>query len=110
MSWCWCPCQTPTLNGSARRWPASLTSSEHIEARQLLVLQGQLSGAPSPGDPEPEDHPSPSRVHSAQKADHALPHEPANLSEYFLMLDGQVGKPRVISTIYWTLSAWSCLG
>lgn len=81
----------------------------HIEARQLLVLQGQLGGPPPLGTLRPEDHPSPCEaLYSAQKADHALlMNFAANLSEYFLMLDDWVRcKPKFISTIYWTLSAW----
>ncbi|XP_068841907.1 alpha-1,3-mannosyl-glycoprotein 4-beta-N-acetylglucosaminyltransferase-like protein MGAT4E [Capricornis sumatraensis] len=81
----------------------------HIEARQLLVLWGQLGGPPPLGTLRPEDRPSPCEaLYSAQKADHALlMNFAANLSEYFLMLDDRVRcKPRFISTIYWTLSAW----
>lgn len=81
----------------------------HIEARQLLVLRGQLGGPPPLGTLRPEDHPSPCEaLYSAQKADHALlMNFAANLSEYFLMLDDWVRcKPKFISTIYWTLSAW----
>nr|XP_020759430.1 alpha-1,3-mannosyl-glycoprotein 4-beta-N-acetylglucosaminyltransferase-like protein MGAT4E isoform X1 [Odocoileus virginianus texanus] len=81
----------------------------HIEARQLLVVRGQLSGPPPPGTLRPEGRPSPCEaLFSAQKADHALlMNFAANLSEYFLMLDDRVRcMPKFISSIYWTLSAW----
>ncbi|XP_043342087.1 alpha-1,3-mannosyl-glycoprotein 4-beta-N-acetylglucosaminyltransferase-like protein MGAT4E isoform X1 [Cervus canadensis] len=81
----------------------------HIEARQLLVVQGQLGGPPPLGTLRPEDRPSPCEaLYSAQKADHALlMNFAANLSEYFLMLDDQVRcMPKFISSIYQTLSAW----
>lgn len=81
----------------------------HIEARQLLVVQGQLGGPPPLGTLRPEDRPSPCEaLYSAQKADHALlMNFAANLSEYFLMLDDRVRcMPKFISSIYQTLSAW----
>ena len=81
----------------------------HIEARQLLLVRGQLGGPPPLGTLRPEDRPSPcGALYSAQKADHALLMSfAANLSEYFLMLADRVRcMPKFISSIYWTLSAW----
>ena len=81
----------------------------HIEARELLVIHGRLSGSPVSGDPGDAGDSSPcAAVYSRQKVDYTLLMNFAlNLSEYFLMIEDRVQcAPKFVSAIYWALSAW----
>lgn len=80
-----------------------------IEAQQLLVIHGHLSGSLVPGDLGHINAASPCEaVYSRQKADYALLMTFAvSLSEYFLMVEDHVDcAPKFVSTIYWALAAW----
>ncbi|XP_011230920.2 alpha-1,3-mannosyl-glycoprotein 4-beta-N-acetylglucosaminyltransferase-like protein MGAT4E [Ailuropoda melanoleuca] len=81
----------------------------HIEAQKLLLIHGDLSDSPLPGDLNNVSHASPCEArYSRQKVSYALLMNFAlNLSEYFLVIEDYVHcTPKFISTIYWVLSAW----
>ncbi|XP_008575862.1 PREDICTED: alpha-1,3-mannosyl-glycoprotein 4-beta-N-acetylglucosaminyltransferase-like protein [Galeopterus variegatus] len=80
-----------------------------IEAGNLLVALGLLSGSPLPGDLKNVSHASPCEgLYSRQKAAYALLMNLAStLSDYFLLMEDNVRcTPKFVTAIYSALSAW----
>ncbi|XP_062969539.1 alpha-1,3-mannosyl-glycoprotein 4-beta-N-acetylglucosaminyltransferase-like protein MGAT4E [Cynocephalus volans] len=80
-----------------------------IEAGNLLVALGLLSGSPLPGDLKNMSHSSPCEgLYSRQKAGYALlMHLASTLSDYFLLMEDNVRcTPKFVTAIYSALSAW----